>query len=68
MNQASRNTPNAVNLLNDNINKWLIVKTQNDDSLVHDINVGKVIQVGDYGTSMIGNMNCIFNTIKFDKI
>ena len=68
LNQASRNTPNAVNLLNDNINKWLIVKTQNDDSLVHDINVGKVIQVGDYGTSMIGNMNCIFNTIKFDKI
>ena len=68
LNQASRNTSNAVNLLNDNINKWLIVKTDNSGGLVRDINVGKVIQVGGYGTSMIGNLNCIFNTIKFEKI
>ena len=68
LNQASPNTSNAVNLLNDNINKWLIVKTENDHSLVSDINVGKVINIGHLGTHMIGNMNCIFNTIKFEKI
>ena len=68
LNQADVNTDNAVNLLNDNINKWLIVKTDNSGGLVRDINVGKVIQVGGKGTSMIGNLNCIFNTIKFEKI
>ena len=68
LNQASPNTSNAVNHLNKNINKWLIVKTDNSGGLVSDINVGKVIQVGGKGTSMIGNLNCIFNTIKFEKI
>lgn len=68
LNQADVNTDSAVNLLNDNINKWLIVKTDNSGGLVTDINVGKVIQVGGKGTSMIGNYNCIFNTIKFEKI
>lgn len=67
LNQADVNTGNAVNVLNNNINKWLIIKTGYTD-FVTDINVGKVIQVGDKGASMIGNYNCIFNTIKFEKI
>ena len=66
-NQASPNTPSAVNYLNKNINKWLFIET-NGDNLVHDINVGKIIQVGGRGASMIGGLNCIFNTIKFEKI
>jgi hypothetical protein len=68
LNQADVNTSNAVNHLNKNINKWLIVETDNSGGLVRDINVGKVIQVGGKGTSMIGGLNCIFNTIKFEKI
>lgn len=67
LNQASRNTDNAVNHLNTNINNWLAIKTDYDN-LVHEIRVGKIIDVARYGTSMIGGLNCIFNTIKFDKI
>jgi len=68
LNQADVNTDSAVNVLNNNINKWLIVKTDNSSGLVTDINVGKIIKVGGMGTSMIGDFNCIFNTIKFEKI
>ena len=67
LNQASRNTDNAVNHLNTNINNWLAIKTDYDN-LVHEIRVGKIIDVARYGTSTIGGLNCIFNTIKFDKI
>ena len=67
LNQASRNTDNAVNHLNTNINNWLAIKTDYGD-LVHEIRVGKIIDVARYGTSTIGGLNCIFNTIKFDKI
>lgn len=67
LNQSDNNTDNAVNHLNKNINNWLPIKTDYDN-LLHDINVGKIIQVRGVGTSMIGGLNCIFNTIKFDKI
>lgn len=68
LSQSHRNTPSAVKVLNDNTNKWLVVRTDNSMDLVTDINVGEVIQVGGKGLSMIGNMNCMFNTIKFEKI
>ena len=67
LNQSDNNTDNAVNHLNKNINNWLPIKTDYDN-LLHDINVGKIIQVRGVGTSMIGGLNCIFNTIKFEKI
>lgn len=67
LNQAANNTDNAVNHLNNNINKWLFIKTDYDN-LIKDINVGKIIDVSGLGTSMIGGLRCIFNTIKFDKI
>lgn len=67
LNQASQNTQNAVSVLNNNINKWLLIKTDYD-SFIKDINVGKIIKVRSWGTSMIGNYNCVFNTIKFEKI
>ena len=71
LNQADVNTDSAVNVLNNNINKWLIVKTENLGDLETGsdvLTVGKVIQVGHYGTSMIGNYNCIVKTIKFQTI
>ena len=67
LSQSHRNTPTAVKVLNDNTNNWLVVSTNSED-LVTDINVGEVMQVGGKGLSMIGNMNCMFNTIKFEKI
>jgi len=68
LNQASPNTSNAVKLLNDNINNWLDIRSGNTYDFIRDINVGEIIKVGSMGSSMIGNLNCIFNTIKFDKI
>jgi hypothetical protein len=68
LSQSHRNTPSAVKVLNDNTNNWLVVSTDNSMDLVTDINVGEVIQVGGKGLSMIGNVKCIFNTIKFEKI
>jgi hypothetical protein len=68
LNQASPNTSNAVKLLNDNINNWLDIRSGNTYDFIRDINVGEIIKVGSTGSSMIGNLNCIFNTIKFEKI
>lgn len=64
---SEKHTQTTVNLLNDNINKWLPIKTDYDN-LISDINVGKIIDVSGRGTSFIGNLNGIFNTIKFEKI
>lgn len=65
--RSEKHTQTTVNLLNNNINKWLPIKTDYDN-LISDINVGKIIDVSGRGTSFIGNLNGIFNTIKFEKI
>ena len=65
--RAEEHTKTTVNLLNSNINKWLPIKTDHDN-LISEINVGDIIDVSEKGTSFIGNLNGIFNTIKFEKI
>jgi hypothetical protein len=65
--RSEKHTQTTVNLLNNNINKWLPIKTDYDN-LISDINVGEIIDVSTYGTSFIGNLDGIFNTIKFEKI
>ena len=65
--RSEKHTQTTVNLLNNNINKWLPIKTDYDN-LISDINVGKIIDVSGRGTSFIGNLKGIFNTIKFEKI
>ena len=65
--RAEEHTKTNVNLLNSNINKWLPIKTDHDN-LISEVNVGEIIDVSGRGTSFIGNLNGIFNTIKFEKI
>lgn len=65
--RSEKHTQTTVNLLNNNINKWLPIKTDYDN-LISDINIGKLIDVSGKGTSFIGNLSGIFNTIKFEKI
>lgn len=65
--RSETHTQTTVNLLKNNINKWLPIKTDYDN-MISDINVGKIIDVSGRGTSFIGNLNGIFNTIKFEKI
>ena len=67
LNQASRHTATAANHLNSNINNWLRIRTDYGD-LVHEIHGSKIIDVSGYGTSTIGGLNCIFNTIQFNTI
>jgi len=66
-NQSEPNTQRAVETLVNNIGNFMGISSEGV-RFYADIDFGKVINRHGYGMNFIGNWNCMFNTIKFDKI
>ena len=66
-NQSHPHTQTAVKTLVDNIGNWMGVSFEGE-RFNSDIDFGKIINQDGHGLNFIGTWNCIFKTIKFDKI
>jgi hypothetical protein len=67
LDESHTHTQRAVETLVNNIGNWMGVSFQGERFNL-DIDFGKVLNRDGFGMNFIGNWNCIFKSIKFDKI
>jgi len=65
--RADDSTQNTAQFLNRIVGKWAII-TSEGRPFYYEIPVGENINVSGRGANYIGNLNCIFNNIKFETI
>jgi len=65
--RADDSTQNTAQFLNRIVGKWAIISSEGRQ-FYYEIPVGENINVSGYGANYIGNLNCVFNNIKFETI
>ena len=65
--RADDSTQNTAQFLNRIVGKWAIISSEGRQ-FYYEIPVGENINVSGRGANYIGNLNCVFNNIKFETI
>jgi len=65
--QSNDGTQRTAQFLNSIVGKWAIISTEGRQ-FYYEIPVGENINLSGKGANYIGNLNCIFNNIKFETI
>jgi len=66
-NQSDSVTKSAARLLINNVGNWMGISSEGV-RFYEEINFGENINMSGMGVNFIGNWNCLFTNIKFDKI
>jgi hypothetical protein len=66
-NQSDSGTKSAATLLINNVGNWMGISSEGV-RFYEEINFGENINMAGMGVNFIGNRNCLFMNIKFDKI
>ena len=65
--RADDSTQNTAQFLNSIVGKWVIISSEGRQ-FYYEIPVGENIDLRGRGANYIGNLNCVFNNIKFETI